>query len=396
VRDTAQTHPAPPSTLPVGVGTIRVLGPKGPTRRACCYAHHAIASYQHSHSLSHAARNAPGAQPELHIADATLESIAADLWIGDNQSPIGMGSTQFAVTSSGIALYRSRPERANAHRPCRRCAYRGRAPSQALRVLRAAIGLERGLAVADLSGHMMQSVAVGHGRVEAWRVDEAGTSTTTPAKSVEALPPAIKVLVVDDDRFMRDLLYRVLAGAGMVVACHGSATELLASRDMASANVLLLDVKMPDISGLDLQDLLRRRGVDLPVVFISGAADLAMAVTAMRNGAADFIEKPFEGAALIERILRAVARHADHVPPSERREDPLVLARFETLTPRERQIFDLLVTGMTSKVIARELGGSFRTIEIHRAQIMRKMRARHLPELVRISIESMAPRRLMR
>lgn len=200
-------------------------------------------------------------------------------------------------------------------------------------------------------------------------------------------------MAVDDDRFMRDLLTRVLAGADMQVASYGSAAELLAADDLASATVLLLDVKMPGMSGLDLQDTLQRRGIDLPVVFISGAADLSMAVTAMRNGAADFIEKPFEGALLIERVQRAVARYAAQAAATERLADPLVRARFETLTPREREVFDLLVTGMSSKLIARELGGSFRTIEIHRAQVMRKMTARHLPELVRMSIESMAPRR---
>ena len=200
-------------------------------------------------------------------------------------------------------------------------------------------------------------------------------------------------MAVDDDPFMRDLLARVLAGAGMQVESYGSAAELLAADDLGSATVLLLDVKMPGMSGLDLHDTLQRRGIDLPVVFISGAADLDMAVTAMRNGAADFIEKPFEGALLIERVQRAVARHADHSAATERLADPLVRARFETLTPREREVFDLLVTGMSSKLIARELGGSFRTIEVHRAQVMRKMAARHLPDLVRLSIESMAPRR---
>ena len=216
----------------------------------------------------------------------------------------------------------------------------------------------------------------------------------TPPESVEVLAAVIKVTAVDDDGFMRDLLARVLAGAGMEVASYGSAAELLGAGDLGSATVLLLDVKMPGMSGLDLQDLLRRRGIDVPVVFISGAADLAMAVTAMRNGAADFIEKPFEGASLIERVRQAVARHADRVATSDRPADPLVLTRFETLTPREREVFDLLVTGMSSKLIARELGGSFRTIEIHRAQVMRKMAARHLPDLVRLSIESMAPRRV--
>ena len=220
-----------------------------------------------------------------------------------------------------------------------------------------------------------------------------------------SLPPAgggamsagsIKVLAVDDDGFMRELLHQALTGAGMQVTSHGSAAELLAADELATANVLVLDVKMPGMSGLELQDLLRSRRIDLPIVFISGAADLEMAVTAMRNGAADFIEKPFERASLIERIRRAVTRHAARAAMSESLADPVVQSRFETLTPREREVFDLLVTGISSKLIARELGGSFRTIEIHRAQVMRKMFARHLPDLVRMSIESLAARSVNR
>jgi two-component system response regulator FixJ len=205
----------------------------------------------------------------------------------------------------------------------------------------------------------------------------------------DGVAAVIRVLAVDDDGFMRDLLHRVLTGAGMLVASYGSAAALLAEADLASAGVLLLDVKMPGMSGLELQDLLGRRGIDLPIVFISGAADLAMAVAAMRSGAADFIEKPFDGASLIERVRRAATRHADRAVRSAGRPDMQVMDRYETLTPREREVFGLLVTGLSSKLIARELGGSFRTIEVHRAQVMRKMTARHLSELVRMSIESM-------
>ena len=214
----------------------------------------------------------------------------------------------------------------------------------------------------------------------------------TPTVAGDRPAAMIKVLAVDDDAFMRDLLHRVLTSAGMQVACHGSAAELLATNDLMHATVLLLDVNLPGISGLDLQALLTRRGVDLPVVFISGAADLAMAVTAMRHGAADFIEKPFEAAVLVDRLRRAVAHHADHAVAAPDAADPAVVARFDTLTPREREVFGLLVTGMSSKLIARDLGCSYRTVEVHRAQIMRKMNARHLPELVRMSIESLAPR----
>lgn len=202
------------------------------------------------------------------------------------------------------------------------------------------------------------------------------------------------VLVVDDDVVMRLLLTRALTVAGMRVNSFASADELLRNGDLGSASVLLLDLSMPDMSGMELHQLLQRRGVDLPVLFISGAADLATAVSAMRNGADDFIEKPFQDAALVESVRRAVARHADRAAMSWRLDDPQVLARFETLTPREREVFDLLIKGMSSKLIARELGGSFRTIEIHRSQVMRKMSAGHLSDLVRMSIVSMAPRRV--
>lgn len=213
------------------------------------------------------------------------------------------------------------------------------------------------------------------------------------ADSVDGPDASIKVIAVDDDEFMRSLLARVLTRAGMQVMSYDSAAALLGVANLSWPTVLLLDVDLPGMSGLALQELLRHRSIDLPIVFISGAADLAMAVTAMRNGAEDFIEKPFQGAMLIERVCRAVARHAERAAASERPGDPAMQARFLTLTPREREVFDLLVTGMSSKLIARELGGSYRTIEIHRAQVMRKMAARHLSELVRMSIESLAPRR---
>lgn len=208
------------------------------------------------------------------------------------------------------------------------------------------------------------------------------------------MPEALIALVVDDDPVTRLLLSSVLNAAGIGVKSFDSAAELLDEGSLETAGVLLLDLRMPGMSGLELHQLLLQRDVDLPVLFISGEADLATAVTAMRNGAADFIEKPFQGPLLIESVRRAVARHAERVATSNRQADPLILARFETLTQREREVFDLLVTGISSKLIARELGGSFRTIEIHRAQVMRKMMARHLPDLVRMSIESMAPRQV--
>lgn len=195
---------------------------------------------------------------------------------------------------------------------------------------------------------------------------------------------SIHVTLVDDDAFMRRLLHRCLEAAGISVASFASGAELLGQEDLAATNVLLLDVKMPGMSGLELQDTLKQRGVDLPIVFISGASDLAVAVTAMRNGASDFIEKPFDADTLVTRVTQAVTRHAHRTTTPQPSANPLALARLQALTPRERQVFELLVTGMSSKLIARELGGSFRTIQIHRANVMRKLSARNLPELLRM------------
>ncbi len=194
-----------------------------------------------------------------------------------------------------------------------------------------------------------------------------------------------RVLVVDDDSFMRALVERVFSNAGIAVESYGSASDLLAAANLSEPVVLLLDVKMPGMSGLDLQALLRDRGIKAPVVFLSGSGDLKMAVAAMRDGAADFLEKPFENEDLIERVQRAFSRIAARAVPAAGDARPDYLSRRDTLTRRERQVNDLMLTGKTSKVIARELGGSFRTIEIHRASVMSKMAAANLAELVRMS-----------
>ena len=178
------------------------------------------------------------------------------------------------------------------------------------------------------------------------------------------------VLVVDDDTYMRLLVERTLSEAGFLVRSFASAAAVLASDDLKAPNVLLLDVSMPGMSGPELQVLLRERGVEVPVIFLTGSADVAIAVTAMRNGAVDFLEKPFDGPALIERVRQTLARPeaaaADAATETYAR-------RQATLTPREREVMAIMLTGATSKEMARVLGGSFRTIEIHRTRILEKM-----------------------
>lgn len=197
-----------------------------------------------------------------------------------------------------------------------------------------------------------------------------------------------RVLVVDDDAMMRDLLQRVLVKAGIMVQTYGSGNELLERADLHTPAVLLLDVKMPAMSGLDLQALLRQRGTVLPIVFLTGASTVTMAVTAMRDGAVDFIEKPFDSAELVARLERAYARHAERIVPQHPVAGPEHRLRLASLTPREREVMELMVSGRSSKAMARELGGSFRTIEIHRGRVMSKMEAASLADLVRMTLVS--------
>ena len=196
---------------------------------------------------------------------------------------------------------------------------------------------------------------------------------------------ALTVFVVDDEEFMRAALKRVFLAADMNVTTFASARELLDGCDFNAPAVLLLDVMMPGMTGLELQAVLRDRGVDLPVIFLTGSGDIPMAVAAMRDGAVDFLEKPFENRDLVERVRQAFVRAAQVRPGPRVRRD--YERRLTTLTPREREVMDLMITGMTSKVMARELGGSFRTIEIHRSRVMSKMAAATLADLVRMALD---------
>ncbi|HVO87773.1 MAG TPA: response regulator, partial [Casimicrobiaceae bacterium] len=163
---------------------------------------------------------------------------------------------------------------------------------------------------------------------------------------------------------------------------YASAPELLDGADLTRTAVLLLDVQMPAMNGLELQEALNRRNIKLPVVFLSGTAGVPTAVSAMRAGAYDFIEKPFDNADLVARVRCALAQGiAAQQRDAEVKE---IMERIETLTPREREVLDVIVTGKTSKEAARVLGTSHRTVEIHRAHVVQKMRADSLADLVRM------------
>lgn len=192
--------------------------------------------------------------------------------------------------------------------------------------------------------------------------------------------------MVDDDAHMRAALRRLFVAARFGVETFASGRELLDACDFDRHCVLLLDVMMPGMNGLDLQRALRERGVRMPVIFLTGSGDIPMAVEAMHDGAVDFLEKPFENDQLVERVRLAFSRVA--TPRPEARIDPEYARRRGTLTPREREVMDEVVTGKTSKAIARKLGGSHRTIEIHRARVMSKMEVKTLADLVRMALDA--------
>jgi two-component system response regulator FixJ len=205
----------------------------------------------------------------------------------------------------------------------------------------------------------------------------------------EQAPPATSpqepvVLVVDDDASMRAALKRLLTVARIPVELYSSGTEFLAEARLDRPGCLLLDVSMPAMSGLEVQAQLNQRGVSLPVLFLTGSSDIPIAVTAMREGAVDFVEKPFQNDDLLARVRRAIEQHHRHRKIGEERK--LVLQRLATLTPREHEVLELVVTGNTNKEIARVLGASHRTIEIHRVHLMEKMMASTLADLVRMRL----------
>lgn len=193
------------------------------------------------------------------------------------------------------------------------------------------------------------------------------------------------VFVVDDDDAVRDSLRLLLKSAGIPCEVYASAQEFLSGYDPAQPGCLVLDVRMPGMSGLEMQHELNLRGATLPVIFITGHGDIPMAVEAMQQGAHDFVQKPFRDDDLIERIQRALARDAKVRAGLEGHK--AIRAHLESLTPREREVLALLVRGKPNKAMAHELGVSQRTVEIHRARVMEKSGASSLAELIRMVMD---------
>jgi len=190
------------------------------------------------------------------------------------------------------------------------------------------------------------------------------------------------VHVVDDDEAVRESLEFLLQSAGLGARTYASAKEFLGAVDVLRSGCVLTDIRMPDIDGLTLQRRLVELGSRLPVIVMTGHGDVPLAVQALKTGAADFLEKPFDD----ERLLKTVreALDASLVAHQEAEAQAAIRNRLDSLTRREREVLDKLVEGLPNKTIAFDLGTSPRTVEVQRARVMEKMDARSLPDLVRM------------
>jgi RNA polymerase sigma factor (sigma-70 family) len=194
------------------------------------------------------------------------------------------------------------------------------------------------------------------------------------------------VYIVDDDQAIRHAMELLMRSVGLEYEIFHSGDDFLKDYTNDRAGCLVLDIRMPGLGGLELQEKLNELGSTLPIIFITGHGDVPMAVEAMQKGAVDFIQKPFRDQELLDRISEAVK--TDQERRSAREEKAEVRERIGKLTNREHQVLDLVVTGKPNKVIAYELGVSQRTVEIHRARVMEKMQAKSLADLVRMHLAS--------
>jgi len=198
------------------------------------------------------------------------------------------------------------------------------------------------------------------------------------------------VYIVDDDRAVRDSLRWLIESIGVKVETYESATDFLRAHDPERPGCIVLDVRMPGMSGLELHERLRRSENCVPVIFITGHGDVPMAVRAMKAGAVDFVSKPFNDQALLDRVQQAIER--DKQNRSKRAEHQEIFSRWSRLTPREREVMEMVITGHSNKSIAARLGVSSKTVEAHRAKFMEKMEAHSLPDLMRITLSAGLPK----
>ena len=196
------------------------------------------------------------------------------------------------------------------------------------------------------------------------------------------------IFIIDDDQDVRESLQELLESVGLHSKSFGTAQEFLSTgcdknNDEKGPSCLILDVRLPGISGLDLQHALKKGKVNIPIIFLSAHADVPMSVKAMKSGAVEFLTKPFRQQDLLDAVQRSLTR--DRILREKQRDIAELLERYDELSAREREVMNLVVFGMINKQIAAELGASEATVKMHRSQVMKKMKAKSLPELVRMA-----------
>lgn len=192
------------------------------------------------------------------------------------------------------------------------------------------------------------------------------------------------VFIVDDEKAIIDSLTLLMKSIGLPIKTFSHAQKFLDAYDTEEPGCLLLDIRMPHMSGLELQDYLNRQKCELPIIFMSGHGDIPMAVDAIKKGALDFIQKPFQADELLKKIEAAFL--VDKSRRSKKNNTPELIDKFELLTNREREIMEKMINGDANKVIAIDLGISQRTVEIHRAHIMQKTQAKSLAQLIKMAM----------